>query len=97
MPDFKPGDDKEKMAIMEYAISGFLSHRNIVATYQADIRPIYVETTTSGPHSAWTGLQDYLSNEELSESLSKQIHEWEVRLVMEYCNRGVTPSSEFVF
>ena len=97
----KPGEEKAKMGFMEYAISGILLHDNIVQTYQADIRPVFLEDdatgqagNTQGGRSGWTGLGEFLSNEAISAQLqrSMRIQEWELRLVMEYCNRGA-PSS----
>lgn len=87
MPEYKPGEEKEKMAIMEYAISGLLLHANIVQTYQADVRPIYLEEANGASEAAsgWTGIHDYLSSDL---QVAKRVHEWEVRLVMEYCDRG---------
>jgi hypothetical protein len=89
----KASEDKEKMAFMEYAISGILLHDNIVQTYQADIRPVFLEddtATSSVSKSGWTGLGEFLSNEAISQHMHKtmRIQEWELRLVMEYCNKG---------
>jgi hypothetical protein len=89
----KPGEEKAKMAFMEYAISGILVHDNIVQTYQADIRPVFLEDdgqANTASRSGWTGIGDFLSNDAISAQLqrSMRIQEWELRLVMEYCNRG---------
>lgn len=89
----KAAEDKEKMAFMEYAISGILLHDNIVQTYQADIRPVFLEddtATTTVSKSGWTGLGEFLSNEAISQQMQKtmRIQEWELRLIMEYCNKG---------
>ena len=92
----KPGEEKAKMGFMEYAISGILLHDNIVQTYQADIRPVFLEDDGSGAaasKSGWTGIGEFLSNDAISQQLQKsmRIQEWELRLVMEYCNRGARP------
>lgn len=88
----KPGEEKAKMGFMEYAISGILLHDNIVQTFQADIRPVFLEDDGTGNtgRSGWTGLGEFLSNDAISAQLqrSMRIQEWELRLVMEYCNRG---------
>lgn len=93
MPQSKPGEEKTKMAYMEYAISGILLHDNIVQTYQADIRPVFLEDdgqANTASRSGWTGIGDFLSNDAISAQLqrSMRIQEWELRLVMEYCNKG---------
>lgn len=90
----KASEDKEKMAFMEYAISGILLHDNVVQTYQADIRPVFLEddtATTTVSKSGWTGLGEFLSNDAISQQMQKsmRIQEWELRLIMEYCNKGV--------
>ena len=80
------------MGFMEYAISGILLHDNIVQTYQADIRPVFLEDDGSAhaSKSGWTGIGEFLSNDAVSQQLQKsmRIQEWELRLVMEYCDRG---------
>jgi hypothetical protein len=89
-----PGEERERMAFMEYAIAGLLVHDNIVQTYQADIRPVFLEDDAndakSVSKSSWTGLGEFLSNETISQQMhrSMRIQEWELRLVMEYCSRG---------
>lgn len=92
----KATEDKEKMAFMEYAISGILLHNNIVQTYQADIRPVFLDDDTETgtvSRSGWTGLGEFLSNDAISQKMHKsmRIQEWELRLVMEYCNKGKFP------
>lgn len=92
----KAAEDKEKMAFMEYAISGILLHDNVVQTYQADIRPVFLEddtATTTVSKSGWTGLGEFLSNDAISQQMQKsmRIQEWELRLIMEYCNKGAQP------
>ena len=101
MPHTKnPSEDKAKMGFMEYAISGILLHDNIVQTYQADIRPVFLEDDAAGDgagttagRSGWTGLGEFLSNVAISAQLqrSMRIQEWELRLIMENCNRGARP------
>lgn len=96
----KPGEEKAKMGFMEYAISGILLHDNIVQTYQADIRPVFLEDDGSGvaaSKSGWTGIGEFLSNDAISQQLQKsmRIQEWELRLVMEYCNRGAAQRLPF--
>jgi hypothetical protein len=93
----KLGEEKAKMGFMEYAISGILVHDNIVQTYQADIRPVFLEDDgqeKTASRSGWTGIGDFLSNDAVSERIqrSMRIQEWELRLVMEYCNRGASPA-----
>ena len=94
----KASEDKEKMAFMEYAISGILLHDNVVQTYQADIRPVFLEddtATTTVSKSGWTGLGEFLSNDAISQQMQKsmRIQEWELRLIMEYCNKGANSSA----
>ena len=70
-------------------------------TYQADIRPVFLDDdteTATVSKSGWTGLGEFLSNEAISQKMHKsmRIQEWELRLVMEMCNKGtVLPCSRF--
>ena len=66
-------------------------------THQADIRPVFLDDdteTATVSKSGWTGLGEFLSNEAISQKMHKsmRIQEWELRLVMEYCNKGGPPS-----
>ncbi|KAG2500646.1 hypothetical protein HYH03_001413 [Edaphochlamys debaryana] len=87
---------REKMAVMEAAISSSLVHPNIVTTYTYFIRP-YHEPTHEG-------VQNMLTNGEGnggssmgkasdttfgdSEVSDATIHSYEVRLVLEFCDKG---------
>ena len=50
--------------------------------------------TATVSKSGWTGLGEFLSNEAISQKMHKsmRIQEWELRLVMEYCNKGAALS-----
>jgi hypothetical protein len=68
-------------------------------TYQADIRPVFLDDdteTTTVSKSGWTGLGEFLSNDAISQKMHKQmrIQEWELRLVMEMCNKGTFTGEE---
>lgn len=85
---------RKKMAFIECAICGILLHDNLVQTYQADIRPVFLEDGTAMAavgKSDWTGLGEGLSNDTISQQTqeSMRIHEWELMLIMEYCDQGV--------
>ena len=63
-------------------------------THQADIRPVFLDDdteTATVSKSGWTGLGEFLSNEAISQRMHKsmRIQEWELRLVMEMCNKGM--------
>ncbi|KAG2498087.1 hypothetical protein HYH03_003845 [Edaphochlamys debaryana] len=104
-------EKREKMAVMEAAISSSLAHPNIVTTYTYSIRPYHepsghgIENMLSrstraprntpndsearsgrGPEGAHPGggntLVDGLSPD------SSSIHSYEVRLVLEFCDKG---------
>ncbi|KAG2500644.1 hypothetical protein HYH03_001411 [Edaphochlamys debaryana] len=98
---------REKMAVMEAAISSSLVHPNIVTTYTYFIRP-YHEPTHEGVQNMLThgegtprkttaagegrGVEDGGSEGlgSLDESGSDEaaIHSFEVRLVLEFCDKG---------
>jgi len=77
-------------AIMEAAISSALSHPNILQTYTYDIRPLRDNagagskklmmgmSTTLGPSTSVAG----------SDGGGGSVHSFEVRLVLEYCDKG---------
>ena len=50
--------------------------------------------TATVSKSGWTGLGEFLSNEAISQKMHKsmRIQEWELRLVMEMCNKGAALS-----
>jgi hypothetical protein len=71
-------------------------------TYQADIRPVFLDDdteTTTVSKSGWTGLGEFLSKESISQKMAKsmRIQEWELRLVMEMCNKGAVLLASFDF
>ncbi|GIL79156.1 hypothetical protein Vretimale_16700 [Volvox reticuliferus] len=96
LPANMTGQEKrEKMAVMEAAISSSLVHPNIVTTYTYFIRP-YHEPGLGGLHqmvapfgSPIGGFDDRASSHgSLAESNDSTIHSYEVRLVLEYCDKG---------
>ena len=77
---------------MGYANLDKLRQR-VLQTYQADIRPVFLDDdteTATVSRSGWTGLGEFLSNEAISQRMHKsmRIQEWELRLIMEFCNKG---------
>ncbi|GIL61309.1 hypothetical protein Vafri_15698 [Volvox africanus] len=97
LPANMTGQEKrEKMAVMEAAISSSLVHPNIVTTYTYFIRP-YHEPGLSGMHHliAASGsrigcLDDRPGSQGalLDDTNDATIHSYEVRLVLEYCDKG---------
>ncbi|GLC49284.1 hypothetical protein PLESTB_000202400 [Pleodorina starrii] len=99
LPANMTGQEKrEKMAVMEAAISSSLVHPNIVTTYTYFIRP-YHEPTHDGvqqmPSSQYTGTSlSARSNGSDPQSMDRSvvseatIHSYEVRLVLEFCDKG---------
>ena len=91
LPALMSGAEKrEKMAIMEAAISSALSHPNILQTYTYDIRPL--RDTSVGATKLIMGMQSLTTGYGLSGSddsnAAAGVHSFEVRLVLEYCDRG---------
>ncbi|KAJ9524730.1 hypothetical protein QJQ45_024366 [Haematococcus lacustris] len=99
MPANMSGAEKrEKMAIMEAAISSSLSHPNIVQTYTYAIRPIKDRTampegmepgllvTSDGTTTA--GADAVKDSGSSMSNISQNVHSYEVRLVLEYCDKG---------
>eukprot|EP00878_Enallax_costatus_P022137 GHUV01023476.1.p1 GENE.GHUV01023476.1~~GHUV01023476.1.p1 ORF type:complete len:648 (+),score=136.49 GHUV01023476.1:46-1944(+) len=82
-------EKREKMAIMETAISSSLSHPNIVQTYTYVVKPLTGELAMQalergkGSQSAEESECPSALGSEAAES-----HGWEVRLVLELCDRG---------
>ncbi|GIL61307.1 hypothetical protein Vafri_15698 [Volvox africanus] len=104
LPANMTGQEKrEKMAVMEAAISSSLVHPNIVTTYTYFIRP-YHEPTHEGvqqmPSSQFNGtslsgrgsnVSDVVASSErsaISHATEATIHSYEVRLVLEFCDKG---------
>ncbi|GLI65794.1 hypothetical protein VaNZ11_009414 [Volvox africanus] len=103
LPANMTGQEKrEKMAVMEAAISSSLVHPNIVTTYTYFIRP-YHEPTHEGVQqmpSQFNGTSlsgrgsntsDVVASSErsvVSHATEAPIHSYEVRLVLEYCDKG---------
>ncbi|KAG2443735.1 hypothetical protein HXX76_002081 [Chlamydomonas incerta] len=95
LPANMTGQEKrEKMAVMEAAISSSLVHPNIVTTYTYFIRP-YHEPTHDGVQNMLTqGEAAVEKNSDSHTSLddstgdSSTIHSYEVRLVLEFCDKG---------
>ncbi|KAL6760519.1 kinase-like domain-containing protein [Haematococcus lacustris] len=93
MPANMSGAEKrEKMAIMEAAISSSLSHPNIVQTYTYAIRPMKDQTPMTSyiePGMFVTNLDTTMKASGGSMSDTNQnVHSYEVRLVLEYCDKG---------
>eukprot|EP00775_Hariotina_reticulata_P010053 gene10053-10209_t len=90
-------EKREKMAIMETAISASLSHPNIVQMYTYYLRPVLVGheaqmTTLDTPEghrldSSSVG-DTTLNTAFLSDGVTDMVHSWEVQLVLEYCDQG---------
>ncbi|GIM13633.1 hypothetical protein Vretimale_16702 [Volvox reticuliferus] len=101
LPANMTGQEKrEKMAVMEAAISSSLVHPNIVTTYTYFIRP-YHEPTHEGVQQmpsqfngvsfSGRGSSDVAALSErsaTSQGTEAPIHSYEVRLVLEYCDKG---------
>ncbi|KAG1672491.1 hypothetical protein FOA52_002799 [Chlamydomonas sp. UWO 241] len=96
-------EKREKMAVMEAAISSSLMHPNIVSTYTYSIKP--VRDTTVAPGQVVPGMRmidvssaaasTTMGPTPPSEAVSTPtgsgaggVHSFEVRLVLEYCDRG---------
>ncbi|KAJ9511825.1 hypothetical protein QJQ45_004378 [Haematococcus lacustris] len=93
MPANMSGAEKrEKMAIMEAAISSSLSHPNIVQTYTYAIQPMKDQTPETSyvePGLFVTNLDTTIKASGGSMSDTNQnVHSYEVRLVLEYCDKG---------
>ncbi|GLI68305.1 hypothetical protein VaNZ11_012666 [Volvox africanus] len=92
LPTNMSGKEKrEKMAVMETAISSSLSHPNIVQTYTYAVLPVKGDgnqmDTKLGAGTSMT--VDSTSPLAAMSSVDAQnVHSWEVRLVLEYCDRG---------
>ncbi|GLC35482.1 hypothetical protein PLESTB_000202500 [Pleodorina starrii] len=102
LPANMTGQEKrEKMAVMEAAISSSLVHPNIVTTYTYFIRP-YHEPAHSNVHQmlasyvsrsnslAGGGEERGGSRGSMGDSTSSEatVHSYEVRLVLEFCDKG---------
>ncbi|KAG2443736.1 hypothetical protein HXX76_002082 [Chlamydomonas incerta] len=100
LPANMTGQEKrEKMAVMEAAISSSLVHPNIVTTYTYFIRPYHepthdgVQNMLAGPSSTnptnpsrpASDPQSTMADSVVSDST---IHSYEVRLVLEFCDKG---------
>jgi len=86
-------EKREKMAIMEAAISSSLSHPNIVQTYTYAVKPmrdnvrLEVDPNLIISANASSAVLDR-NTLDTSNEASKGIHSFEVRLVLEYCDKG---------
>jgi hypothetical protein len=99
LPSYMAGKERrERMAIMETAISSSLSHPNIVQTYTYAVEPVRGNTDVQG-HGGGTGLHDSSRSfpvmlpgegaaKEEGSTPSAHVHSWEVRLVQEFCDKG---------
>jgi hypothetical protein len=99
LPSYMAGKERrERMAIMETAISSSLSHPNIVQTYTYAVEPITGNTDVEG-HGSGGGLHDSsrsfpvvlqgeVGPKEEGSHPSAHVHSWEVRLVQEFCDKG---------
>ncbi|GAX74177.1 hypothetical protein CEUSTIGMA_g1626.t1 [Chlamydomonas eustigma] len=99
--DLSGAEKREKMAVMEAAISSSLSHPNIVSTYTYSIKPVR-DTTSAGPQLdpsliVLTGGSTVDGNTLAgTNGVTKRgdngnaglVHSYEVRLVLEYCDLG---------
>lgn len=91
LPSYLSGKEKrEKMAVMETAISSSVSHPNIVQTFTYAVEPIKGKT---GPSKKHKGKGNSFSLHDSTVSLSPnnqnaEVHSWEVRLVQEFCDVG---------
>ncbi|KAG2443737.1 hypothetical protein HXX76_002083 [Chlamydomonas incerta] len=102
LPANMTGQEKrEKMAVMEAAISSSLVHPNIVTTYTYFIRPYHepeheaVQNMQIGPGPGQTTLDSAFSSRGASAvpraasgEMAATIHSYEVRLVLEFCDKG---------
>ncbi|GAX79176.1 hypothetical protein CEUSTIGMA_g6616.t1 [Chlamydomonas eustigma] len=106
LPSNMAGSEKrEKMAVMEAAISSSLVHPNIVTTYTYSIRPHLDSMSTHA--SLMEGFGDLIECTPLDSAIGKggqgsvathvssldssmqtSIHSYEVRLVIEFCDKG---------
>ncbi|KAI8466064.1 MAG: hypothetical protein J3K34DRAFT_524825 [Monoraphidium minutum] len=93
LPANMSGQEKrEKMAIMETAISSSLSHPNIVHTYTYAVLPVR-GTAPAEPTLAIDGNSIELDAsrgtlEDPAAGADSGVHSWEVRLILEYCDKG---------
>ncbi|GIL79160.1 hypothetical protein Vretimale_16703 [Volvox reticuliferus] len=105
LPANMTGQEKrEKMAVMEAAISSSLVHPNIVTTYTYFIRP-YHEPTHEGVQQMLATLSTQTNTNNMSRTFGNDptpppgadenvaasestVHSYEVRLVLEYCDKG---------
>ncbi|GLC35525.1 hypothetical protein PLESTB_000198200 [Pleodorina starrii] len=103
LPANMTGQEKrEKMAVMEAAISSSLVHPNIVTTYTYFIRPYHEPTHSSVQQMLPASAQPSYSSTTKAfgpepsfvpedDSLStgeSTVHSYEVRLVLEFCDKG---------
>ncbi|KXZ44771.1 hypothetical protein GPECTOR_62g886 [Gonium pectorale] len=93
LPTNMSGQEKrEKMAVMETAISSSLSHPNIVQTYTYAVLPVKGDGAAMDGIKLGTGTSLTMeSTSPLAAATSAEyanVHSWEVRLVLEFCDRG---------
>ncbi|KXZ49357.1 hypothetical protein GPECTOR_22g951 [Gonium pectorale] len=95
LPANMSGQEKrEKMAVMEAAISSSLVHPNIVTTYTYFIRPYYEPHHEGVQQMAVTGSHGMGNSHSRIESPDSSVasegavHSYEVRLVLELCDKG---------
>ncbi|WIA08278.1 hypothetical protein OEZ85_007721 [Tetradesmus obliquus] len=92
-------EKREKMAVMEAAISSSLSHPNIVQTYTYAIRPMREHSQNIGTLETMTDIMPTATGNGIatiatgltnksSSSGGSAVHSYEVRLVLEYCDKG---------
>ncbi|WIA08255.1 hypothetical protein OEZ85_007699 [Tetradesmus obliquus] len=85
-------EKREKMAIMETAISSTLSHPNIVQTYTYVVKPLTGELAMQAIERSKGGAPQHGSDDtDPSSLLGSELgenHGWEVRLVLELCDLG---------
>ncbi|KAF8066284.1 Gucy1b1 [Scenedesmus sp. PABB004] len=104
LPEAMSGQEKrEKMAIMEAAISSALSHPNIMQTYTYDIKPLKDNSSRGGPSEKQLLLMGSTADSTggvssggaaaagaggMTAGENAGVHSYEVRLLCEYCDRG---------
>jgi len=91
-------EKQAKMAIMEAALSGCLAHPNIVSTYACEIReandfdkdndePMSVEDSQN--KQKWVSIDRFAQTNASKSFMKPQAkNDLEVRIIMEYCDRG---------
>jgi len=91
LPSLSGQEKREKMAVMETAISSSLSHPNIVQTYTYSVEPVRAKCAglvlqpAASPNATLELHQQGPGSGELDQ---EGVTSWEVRLVQEFCEAG---------